>query len=210
MDTSLKKNGAGRWNVCGPDVQVRRRKFLSRVRSIPTHKLVFIDESGMNLAMSRSHAWVKRGHEFIERVPMNWGKNLTVLGAIRLSGWVALTTMFATANKQRFVRWLRSVLLPKLGRNDVLVMDNLAAHHDPRVTSACAEHGVELLYLPPYSPDLNQDGPSKTIRPPPCPASPRWRSDESPDGLVFASLPDIVADGSSMLAIRFNSGDLSG
>ena len=108
---------------------------MSRIRRVPTEKLVFLDESGMNLAMSRTHAWVKRGYEFIERVPMNWGKNLTVLGAIRLSGWVALTTMFATANKQRFVRWLKTVLLPKLRPNDVLVMDNLAAHHDPRVAA---------------------------------------------------------------------------
>jgi transposase len=109
----------------------------------------------MNLAMSRTHAWVKRGHEFIDRVPMNWGKNLTVLGAIRLSGWVTLTTMFATANKQRFVRWLKTILLPKLRTDDVLVMDNLSAHHDERVTAACARRGVQLVYLPPYSPDLN-------------------------------------------------------
>jgi transposase len=138
-----------------PDVQVKRRAFLSRVRRIPTDKLVFLDESGMNLAMSRTHAWVKRGYEFIERVPINWGKNLTVLGAIRLSGWVALTTMFATANKQRFVRWLKAILLPKLRPGDVLVMDNLSAHHDDRVTAACAARDVRLLYLPPYSPDLN-------------------------------------------------------
>jgi transposase len=134
---------------------VKRRKFLSRIRRVPTEKLVFLDESGMNLAMSRTHAWVKRGYEFIERVPMNWGKNLTVLGAIRLSGWVALTTMFATANKQRFVRWLKTVLLPKLRPNDVLVMDNLAAHHDPRVAAACSSRQVRLIYMPPYSPDLN-------------------------------------------------------
>lgn len=109
----------------------------------------------MNVAMSRTHAWVKRGYEFIDRVPMNWGKNLTVLGAIRLSGWVALTTMFATANKQRFVRWLKTILLPKLRPDDVLVMDNLTAHHDPRVAAACSARRVHLVYLPPYSPDLN-------------------------------------------------------
>lgn len=105
--------------------------------------------------MSRSHAWVKRGTEFVDRVPMNWGKNLTLLGAIRLSGWVVLNTMFATANKQRFVSWLRRRLLPKLRWGDVLVLDNLSAHHDPRVVSSCAAVGIEVLYLPPYSPDFN-------------------------------------------------------
>ena len=138
-----------------PDVQEKRRKFLSLIRRIPTEKLVFLDESGMNLSMSRTHAWVKRGCEFIDRIPMNWGKALTVLGAIRLAGWVVLTTMFATANAERFVRWLKRKLLPKLRPGDVLVMDNLAAHHDPRVAAACALRSVRLVYMPPYSPDLN-------------------------------------------------------
>jgi hypothetical protein len=69
----------------------------------------------MNRAMTRSHAWVKRGTEFEERVPMNWGrKSLTLIGAIRVTGWVVLTTMFATANGDRFVAWIRNKLLPKL------------------------------------------------------------------------------------------------
>lgn len=61
---------------------------------------MFIDESGMNVRMSRSHAWVKRGTEFIDRIPVNWGKNLTLVGAMRLDGWVALSTMFATTNSR--------------------------------------------------------------------------------------------------------------
>ncbi len=105
--------------------------------------------------MGRSHAWVKKGTEFIDRVPMNWGKNLTLVGAIRLSGWVTLSTAFATMNGDRFVRWLVSSLLPKLRKGDVLVMDNLAVHHDPRVVPSCRRHGVRVVYLPPYSPDFN-------------------------------------------------------
>lgn len=125
------------------------------MRRVPVERLVFLDESGMNLSMSRSHAWVKRGREHIDRVPMNWGTNLTLLGAIRLDGWVVLSSMFATANKDRFVGWLTNKLLPKLRAGDVLVMDNLRAHHDSRVRPACAARGVRVLYLPPYSPDLN-------------------------------------------------------
>jgi transposase len=106
--------------------------------------------------MTRSHAWVKRGTEFEERVPANWGKkSLTLIGAIRLSGWVVLTTMFATANAERFVTWLRIKLLPKLRRGDVLVLDNAKAHHDPRVVRLCSARGVRVIYLPPYSPDFN-------------------------------------------------------
>jgi hypothetical protein len=98
--------------------------------------------------MTRSHAWVKKGHEFVERTPMNWGTNLTLLGAMRLSGWVQMSTMFASTNKDRFVQWLAERLLPKLSRGDILVLDNLSAHHDSRVKPLCRTHGVRVIYLP--------------------------------------------------------------
>jgi transposase len=105
--------------------------------------------------MTRSHAWVKKGCEFIERTPMAWGTNLTLLGAMRLTGWVLLTTMFATTNKGRFVGWLRKKLLPRLKRGDVIVLDNLTSHHDSRIAPLCALAGVRVIYLPPYSHDFN-------------------------------------------------------
>lgn len=72
-----------------------------------------------------------------------------------MTGWVTLTTMFATTNKERFVHWLARNLLPRLKKGDVLVMDNLKAHHDPRVVTLCAQSGVKVVYLPPYSHDFN-------------------------------------------------------
>jgi transposase len=139
-----------------PDVEEKRKKFLRFVRRIPVGRLVFLDESGMNLSMTRSHAWVKRGQEYVDRVPINWGKkSLTVAGAIRLSGWVVQSTSFESMNKDRFVRWLKRRLLPRLQPGDILVMDNLSAHKDRRVIEVCAARGVRVIYLPPYSPDLN-------------------------------------------------------
>ena len=122
---------------------------------MPAERLVFLDESGLNCSMTRSHAWVKRGVEFVERVPTNWGKNLTLLGAIRLRGWVVLSTQFESAGRDSFASWLTKKLLPKLRRGDVLVMDNWNAHHGPLVEPTCARFGVRVIYLPPYSPDLN-------------------------------------------------------
>ena len=87
---------------------------------------------------------MKRGTAFIDPVPMHWGKTLTLIGAIRLHGWVVLRTMFATANAERFVVWLTTHLLPRLQAGDVVVMDNLRAHHDPRVASRCRARDLRL------------------------------------------------------------------
>jgi transposase len=116
---------------------------------------VFLDESGLHGSMTRSHAWVRKGTEFIERTPTNWGTNLTVIGAVRLTGWIVQSSMFKTMNKERFVQWLKRSLLLKLRPGDVLVLDNLQAHKDERVVPLCAARGVRVLYLPPYSPDFN-------------------------------------------------------
>jgi transposase len=128
---------------------------LKVIAAIHPQRLVFVDESGLHGSMTRSHAWVPKGTEFIERTPTNWGTNLTVMGAVRLTGWVVQSSMFKTMNKDRFVHWLKKLLLPKLRRGDVLVLDNLKAHKDPRVIPFCATRGIQVLYLPPYSPDYN-------------------------------------------------------
>ena len=116
---------------------------------------MFLDESGLNAAMTRSHVWIKKGREYVERTPMNWGNNLTLLGAMRLSGWVLMSTMFESANAERFVKWLSSQLLRRLKKGDVLVLDNLKAHHDKRVVPLCAARGVRVISLAPYSHDFN-------------------------------------------------------
>ncbi len=108
-------------------MQLKRKRFLRQIRRVSPRKLVFLDEAGLHAAMTRSHVWVKKGTEYIERTPMNWGDNLTLLGAIRMSGWVILSSMFKTVNKERFVVWLKKRLLRRLRKGDVLVLDNLPA-----------------------------------------------------------------------------------
>jgi len=122
---------------------------------VPPEKLVFLDESGANLSMGRSHAWIRRGYELLDPRPMNWGTNLTMIGAVRLDRWVTLTTMVKTANSERFVRWVRQRLAPRLHRGDVVLLDNAKPHKDPRVAAIVETRGARLVYLPPYSPDFN-------------------------------------------------------
>lgn len=138
-----------------PDVATKRRAFKRWARDIDARRLVFIDESGANLALARSHAWVLKGEEYFEGRPMNWGKNLTMVGAIRHDGWLTMSTGWKAMNKDRFARWVEERLAPKLKRGDIVVMDNLGAHKDPRAKAAVEVRGATIKFLPPYSPDLN-------------------------------------------------------
>jgi len=105
--------------------------------------------------MGRSHAWVQRGTELVEPRPRNWGDNLTMIGALRASGWVTMSTWWHATTAERFVTWVRRRLCPKLSAGDVVVMDNLAAHKAPRVEPLIVACGATVHYLPPYGHDLN-------------------------------------------------------
>lgn len=137
-------------------MQQKRVRFIRRLRGIDPKRLVFLDEAAADLSMSRSHAWIKRGEVKLELKPMNWGRrSLTMIGAMRVTGWLTLSAMFNTANRERFVHWIRRRLAPKLRRGDIVILDNAQAHKDPRVISIVERRGARVEFLPPYSPDLN-------------------------------------------------------
>jgi transposase len=117
--------------------------------------LVFLDESGANLAMGRSHAWLPRGTVLVEPRPMNWGDNLTLVGAIRVDRWLTLATSWGAMNTVRFIAWVRRYLVRRLRRGDIVVMDNLAAHKARPVRALIERAGATVRVLPPDSHDFN-------------------------------------------------------
>jgi transposase len=105
--------------------------------------------------MGRSHAWLLRGTELIEPRPMNWGDNLTLVGAIRVDRLLTLATSWDAMTTARFTVWVRRHLVRHLRRGDVVVMDNLAAHKARPVRELIEQTGATLRFLPPYSYDFN-------------------------------------------------------
>jgi transposase len=96
-----------------------------------------------------------RGTELIEPRPMNWGENLTMVGAMRLDRWLTLATGWQAMNTAGFLAWVERRLVPYLRRGDVVVLDNLAAHKSRAARDAIEHAGASERFLPPYSYDLN-------------------------------------------------------
>lgn len=133
----------------------KRSSFLFRSRAIPLEKLVFLDEAGFQASQDRTHARSLRGKKaicFSTSVP---AYNITVAGAIRLTGPIVMQGMAKSMNINRFLSFLSTKLLPKLHPGDVLVMDNLRAHKNKAVRRLIRAWDVRVLYLPPYSPEYN-------------------------------------------------------
>jgi transposase len=136
-------------------VAAQRAAFMKWQRRQDPNRLLCLDEAGVNLAMGRSPAWIPRGEEYVEPRPMNWGDNLTLVGAIRRRGWGVLTTSWGARNKPTFVDWVRRRLAPRLRRGDIVILDNLTAHKTAAVRRLIERRGARLKFLPPYSHDCN-------------------------------------------------------
>ena len=118
-------------------------------------RLIFVDEMGSNTSLHELYAYSPRGERAYCSVARNRGKNTTLLSSMSLSGMGASMVVEGGANGAVFETYLREALLPTLDEGDVMVMDNLSVHKTERVRELIEGAGVEILYLPPYSPDYN-------------------------------------------------------
>jgi transposase len=105
--------------------------------------------------MTRLYGRSRKGQRIHEATPGGHWKILTILGAMGLGGMVASMTVEAATDTDVFLAYLDEVLCPQLRPGDVVVMDNLSSHKVAGVRERLQQRGADVLYLPPYSPDLN-------------------------------------------------------
>ncbi|MEJ1978857.1 MAG: IS630 family transposase [Acetobacteraceae bacterium] len=124
--------------------------------SLDPRRLIFIDETWFKTNMVRLRGRAKRGQRLIaiaRRTAI--GRPSTFIAALRADGVIAPGVFDGAINGELFLAWVGQVLLPALRPGDVVVMDNLSSHKVAGVRTAIESAGASLLYLPPYSPDLN-------------------------------------------------------
>jgi transposase len=118
-------------------------------------RLVFIDETFTKTNMTRLRGRSKRGKRLIDKAPHGHWKTSTFIAALRHDRLTAPFTIDGPVNGEIFLTYIRRVLVPTLRKGDVVAMDNLGSHKIPGVREAIEAAGATLVYIPPYSPDLN-------------------------------------------------------
>ena len=130
-------------------------QYRKAIQEIPPEDLVFLDESGAAQDLVHPYGYSLRGTRRPGEKPTARGKRISTLGAINTQGLCAALCFEGTCNTEVFVYFLEQELLPRLKPGSCLVMDNATPHKNQRVFDACQRWGVQILYLPPYSPELN-------------------------------------------------------
>jgi len=116
--------------------------------------LVYIDETGID-SCNRRYAKSKKGTPAIGAVSGNNHRKYTVLGAYNKGKVIAPLVFNGSTDTEWFIKWTKEMLLPCLKKGQTVVMDNASFHKSPKIRELIESVGCELLYLPPYSPDLN-------------------------------------------------------
>jgi transposase len=118
-------------------------------------RLVFIDETGASTKMVRAYARSPRGQRALARQPFGHWKTTTFTAALRCDGITAPFVLDGPMNRRAFLAYVDQVLGPTLKPGDIVVMDNPPARKGDEVRALIEAKGAQLVFLPPYSPDLN-------------------------------------------------------
>jgi transposase len=138
-----------------PDVARRRTSWKKYQNRLDARRLVFIDETWTKTNMAPIRGWGMSGRRLIARVPHGHWKTMTFLAALRVDRIEAPCVFDGPINGETFQLYVEQILVPSLRPGDIVIMDNLGSHRGKAIRSAIASKGARLLFLPPYSPDLN-------------------------------------------------------
>jgi transposase len=137
------------------DVKIKRENWAKNQSDLPLNNLVFLDESSINLAYTRLYGRAKSNQRINEGIKDVRFQRQSILSTIRLSGEQVPFIFEGTLNKELFAEYVKKILSPTLNLDDIVVFDNCSVHHAKLVAEALTACGVNVLFLPPYSPDFN-------------------------------------------------------
>lgn len=138
-----------------PDVQPKRASYRGRAARVDPARFVFLDETGLNTAMTRLRGRASRGQRVVGSVPLGDWQATTLVAGVRPDGVVAPFALTGAMDAVTFESYVAQVLVPCLRPGDLVVLDRLSAHRGAAVARAVRAVGAGGWYLPPYSPDYN-------------------------------------------------------
>ena len=138
--------------------RVKDLRFAYRLWSftVDPRNLVFIDETGMHLGLTRLYGRAPKGERLYDsESPGNQGQNISLIGGMSIDGLIATMSIVGSVNTDVFLFYVQEILIPQLWVGAIVLMDNLPVHHAQVVREAIEAVGAKVVFLPPYSPDLS-------------------------------------------------------
>jgi transposase len=119
------------------------------------NRLIYVDESGIDEYLHREHGKAIRGRQIIAEIPGKKFARQSIVAAKCGEEIIAPFGYEGTCNSELFLWWIKTMLIPKLRKRQIVIMDNASIHKNKEIQKAIEKAGCHLVYQPPYSPDLN-------------------------------------------------------
>lgn len=132
-----------------------RADWQASQSQVDAESLVFLDEMGLKTNLTRLRGWAFGGERLVESVPAGHWETNTLVHAISLQGIRAAMVLDGPINALSFSGFCRWLLAPALSPGEIVIMDNLSSHKSAVATAVIESAGARVVFLPPYSPDLN-------------------------------------------------------
>jgi transposase len=134
--------------------EAARAAWRAALKGEAVEHLVFVDEMGSHTSLVLGYGWAPRGERAVVQVPRNPGKNTTLIAALTWDGLQAPWALEGAIDTDAFTVYVREVLLPILGPDSLVIVDNLSVHLAAHLETLLAAGGCRVLFLPAYSPDF--------------------------------------------------------
>jgi len=136
-------------------VAQKRKLWKQSQSTLDASRLIFLDESGVNTGMTRLYGRALKHERVKEAVPDTRFHRTTIVSSVRLDGTIVPFAFEGALNGDTFRVYITQMLAPTLRPGDIVVMDNLSSHKVSGIVEAIEAVGASVMFLPPYSPDLN-------------------------------------------------------
>ena len=135
--------------------QAKVEEYLKAIENIPAEKIAYVDETGIDSCLYREYGRSKRGKKLYSKISGRKYRRTSIVAAQIAKRTIAPLQYSGTMNGNLFENWFESMLLPALPEGSVIVMDNASFHKKSRLIRIAQNKGFKLIFLPPYSPELN-------------------------------------------------------
>ena len=132
-----------------------RQKFVDKLKTVSPESLVYVDETGIDQCLYREYARAPRGQKVVAKISGRKFKRTNIVAGICQGKWVAPLEYTGTTDSILFEFWFENCLLKEVAAGSTIIPDNATFHKKAVLTSLAASYHCEIIFLPPYSPDLN-------------------------------------------------------
>lgn len=134
----------------------KRSDYLEAIKTIAADKLVYVDESGIEMNITQDKGWGKKGKILKATKSGKYYQRTNIIaGLVGGKKLIAPFVFNGTCNIELFDSWVERFLTRELKKEQVVILDNAAFHKSKRTKELIESVGCKVIFLPPYSPDLN-------------------------------------------------------